>query len=374
MKSFRKTHVINILEEFSESDIPLDLLLNRYFRSNKAIGSKDRKEIVETIYKLIRWRGLIEYLCEKPLTWDKRIETCITLEPKEYLDDENIPLNIRLSFPKPYFTSLIDSLGVDKTIEYCLATNESAPVTIRVNTLKISREELFKKWEDRFDISYCDVSPVGIRFNKRENLFGLEEFKLGYFEMQDEASQICSMLVKPIGKDHVLDYCSGSGGKTLGFAPYLDGKGQIYLHDIRKSALYQAKKRLKRAGIENAQVLTSDKLPKREMDWILLDVPCTGSGTLRRNPDQKWKFKSEWLTNLQTLQREIFSKAIKKLKKSGKIVYATCSVFPSENTQQINYFIDKYDLEIESTFQSFPQSGKMDGFFACILKRKQLTT
>ena len=178
--------------------------------------------------------------------------------------------------------------------------------------------------------------------------------------------------MKASSNDHVLDYCAGSGGKTLAFAPDMKNKGQVYLYDIRPHLLIEAKKRLKRAGIQNGQFLDENKLKKKgllkRMDWILLDVPCSGSGTLRRNPDMKWKFHPEMVERLVNEQQKIFDKVLKFLHPNGKIVFATCSIFPEENEQQIEYFMTKYHLQLErEPFQSFPKNGEMDGFYCVVL-------
>jgi 16S rRNA C967 or C1407 C5-methylase (RsmB/RsmF family) len=203
-------------------------------------------------------------------------------------------------------------------------------------------------------------------FHQKINFAELPEFQEGLFEIQDEASQLISMLVEATPKQQVLDYCAGSGGKTLAFAPLLKNSGQIYLHDIRPQILLKAKKRLCRAGIQNVQFC----LPKhkKSMDWVLVDAPCTGSGTLRRNPDMKWKFDSSLLNRLVAEQRQIFEQALEYLKPSGKIVYATCSLFPQENQDQIQYFQEKFGLKLaKEVFQSFPEKNGMDGFFAAVL-------
>jgi len=198
----------------------------------------------------------------------------------------------------------------------------------------------------------------------------LPEFKAGFFEIQDEGSQLIANHVTASPGDHILDYCAGSGGKTLAFAPKMKNKGQIYLYDIRPYTLIEAKKRLKRAGIQNAQLLDDKKLKKRglhsRMDWVLLDVPCSGTGTLRRNPDMKWKLTPETFTRLVEEQRKIFDSAFKFLKPNGKIVYATCSVFPEENEEQIATFIEKYGLKLLHTpFLSFPKRWKDGWIFLC---------
>jgi len=171
----------------------------------------------------------------------------------------------------------------------------------------------------------------------------------------------------------ILDYCGGSGGKTLAIAPFTMGKGQIFLHDIRKHILLEAKKRLRRAGVQNYQLVQSkDELFrnfKGKFDWILLDVPCSGSGTLRRNPDLKWKFSLEKLEEYLNIQEKIFHETLDLMKPNGKIVYVTCSLFQEENMSQIIKFQKKFGVKIEnnSIFQTVPTNKKMDGFFSVTL-------
>jgi 16S rRNA C967 or C1407 C5-methylase (RsmB/RsmF family) len=201
----------------------------------------------------------------------------------------------------------------------------------------------------------------------------MEEFKNGLFEVQDEASQLVSFLLDAKPGQQVLDFCSGSGGKTLGFAHKLSARGQIYLHDIRDYVLGEAKKRLKRAGIQNAQVLyfndPKKSRLKKTMDWVLVDAPCSGSGTLRRNPDMKWRFNPSSIENLEQEQRQIFTEALSYVKPGGKIIYATCSILPQENQDQVNYFLSKFPLKLlQAPLETFPVDGGMDGFFAAVFE------
>ena len=368
VKNYREHHILTIFAAYEEQQAPLDLFLKYYFKAHKAIGAKDRKVIAETVYGISRWRGLLDHLSSKPSSWENRYQRFLHFSPHEHLLDETIPLHVRLSFPKKLFELLRESLGQEKAREFCLASNESAPTTIRVNALKIERSALLSSWQSLYDLSACTLAKNGIVFHKRINLFGLSEFKMGYFEMQDEASQLIAELVAVKPGQQVLDFCAGSGGKALAIAPAMQQKGQLYLHDIRQGALVEAKKRLKRAGVQNAQILKDDAPQKarlkRAMDWVLVDVPCSGSGTWRRNPDMKWKIEPEKLDALLATQRQIFEEACSFVKPGGQIVYATCSVLPQENVCQADYFEKTYGLmRLEAPFFSFPQTGKMDGFF-----------
>lgn len=370
---YREHHLFTLLESYSKQTLPLDLFISHYFRDNHALGSKDRAFIAETIYALVRWQRLLDYLSPSS-SWEDRYHTYLKTHFQQLQLQEEIPLAIRVSFPQPLFDLFAKNFGIDKARELCLVCNSPAPTTIRANSLKISRDDLLKRWTDVYEVSPTLSSPNGIIFHKKINFFQLPEFKEGLFEVQDEGSQLLAGLVQVQPGQQVLDYCAGSGGKTLAFAPAMQGKGQIYVHDIRLFALQEARKRLGRAGIQNYQILPPDssQLPKlkKKMDWILVDAPCSGTGTLRRNPEMKWKFDQEMLTRLIGQQRMIFEKALSFLHPNGHIVYATCSLLEEENQSQMKHFISTYALKIEGEpFQTLPSHGGMDGFFGVVLKR-----
>lgn len=373
-EQFRKKHLISILENFEKKEGPLDAFLSDYFRKAKSIGSKDRKYIAEYIYTLIRWKGLVDYFTEKPLTWEKRVTTLQSLDIKKILDEKNLPSHISVSFPKDYFDLIKKDYGEEKALEICFTSNTPAPTIIRANGLKISRDELFEKLKIKYEVAKCEESSNGIIFLKKINFFAAEEFKQGLFEVQDEGSQLIADLVSPQPTSLVLDYCAGSGGKTLAFACKMQNRGQIFLHDIRKNALLEAKKRLRRAGIQNSQLLFPEeidrKLKNKKMDWILLDVPCSGSGTLRRNPDMKWKWSSDMLEELLLKQRQIFHDSTKFLKKNGLVVYSTCSIFRAENENQVDFFLKSYPFELIKIISWSPLKDRKDGFFGALLKKK----
>ena len=373
-RPFREHHLINILEEYERQTLPLDFFLRNYFRSHKALGAKDRGFIAETLYAMMRWRGLLDYVCEKPLTWEKRFDFFASQQMEACKKRSDIPLHVRLSFPKGLFELLTASLGLDKACEICTISNTAAPTTVRVNILKTTRDEILAKWKEQYAVRPCQFSSTGIVFERRVNFYEMPEFKQGLFDSQDEGSQLLADLMQVKPGQLVMDYCAGAGGKTLAFASRMQNKGQIYLHDIRKYALDDSRKRLRRAGIQNAQIVFEDeaklKKLKKSMDWVLVDAPCTGTGTMRRNPDMKWKFETEVLERLIGQQRMIFERALSFLKPQGQIVYATCSVLNEENRQQLSHFIKTYELEmVGEIFESFPVLGGMDGFFGAVLKK-----
>ncbi len=360
-RTFIDRHIRLFLTLFSKCNKPLDLLLNQYFRKTKSLGSKDRKIMGDTIYGIIRWKSLIEHFRPSdPLLFYQ------TLDWEKIVNDNSIPKAAKLGLPPFLYEQFCSHFGPNLTEILGQILNKSAPTTVRVNLLKTTRDALMHKWKEKFLVTSC--GQAGLQFQKREPLFALPEFKEGLFELQDEGSQFIADQIEAEPGQSVLDYCSGSGGKTLAFAHRLQGKGQIYLYDIRKSALYEARIRLKRAGIQNSQIIFDPK-KLRPVDWILLDVPCSGSGTIRRNPDQKWKIDAKMVESLVSTQRTIINQALKYLKPGGSLVYATCSLLFQENQNQVEYILKNFPLTLKKEpILLLPKEGGMDGFFCATFK------
>ena len=375
-------HIAAFLNGFAGGSQPLDQALGDYLRAHKSIGAHDRRAISETLFGMIRWKPLIEYFCPSPLPIDQ-LAAFRSLSLENCFNNPSIPAHIRFGISQFLYQRFCKAFGAEKTRDLCRILNGPAPIAIRANLAKITRDDLLPRLKERFQdqiqefsVFPCSLAPAGIQFDKRVPLFSITEFKEGLFEMQDEGSQLVAALVDVKPGDQVLDYCSGSGGKTLAFAPAMKGKGQIYLHDIRPSILLEAKKRLKRAGIQNGQFLPPGHphLPflKGKMDWVLADVPCSGTGVLRRNPDAKWKIDEAMMQRLIEEQRKIVAETIPYLKKEGRLVYATCSLLPEENQEQVDYFLAHHDLVLEKPPLSLlPQEGGADGFFAAVFRKKE---
>lgn len=345
----------------SLNDKPLDLLLSAYFRDHKSIGAKDRRQIGETLYQMVRWKSLVDYFCPEGTPY-QRLAAFRNLDR----NSPNIPEPVRLGIPVFLYERFCQAFGLEKARELCRILNTVAPTTIRVNLMKTTPEALIERWKEKFDL--IRGQNAAIQFKKREPLFALPEFKEGLFEVQDEGSQIVADLVDAKPGDQTLDYCSGSGGKTLAFAHKMKGKGQIYLHDNRPWILQEARKRLRRAGVQNVQF----GLPKTPVDWLLTDVPCSGTGTLRRNPDAKWKIDAAMIERLVDQQRQIVKESLKFLKPGGRLVYATCSILPEENEAQSAYFAENFPLVLEKQIGFLPEENGKDGFFAAVMKKQDL--
>lgn len=370
---FRVYHSICLLRELLKFETPSDLLIHQYFKTHKALGSKDRAFIAKSLYKYLKWLPLIEEVQEGK-NLEQRLSFLEDFDPKDYEKNPSLKEHIKLAFPEELYSKIVESHGLAKAKQICLASNQEAPTTIRANPDKISRDSLLGELPRELGANPGKLSPYAIHLTKRENLFQLPAFKNGHFEVQDEGSQLIALLAK-IQKGHlVLDFCAGSGGKSLAFAHLTEGKGQMFIHDVRPKAIAEAKKRFKRAGVQNVQFVLNGQIPKnlkKKFDWVYVDAPCSGTGTLRRNPDMKYRFCTDFLQDLLKQQRSIFEQALSYVKPGGHIIYATCSLLNEENQQQEAFFLERYPLEKEGeSFQSVPQPGQMDGFFACIFKRQ----
>ena len=377
---FRQFHILQILHHFEKQRTPLDRFLNHYFRTHTAVGSKDRKFIADTIYEIIRWQLLLDKLSGEHPTIETRYAIYQAFQPSNFLSVNSIEPHIRVSFPQELFSLLKEHYGEEEALSLCQISNTKAPLSIRVNPLKSTRELLLKKLQASYVVYPTKKSSLGIQFKERAVLLQLPEYKEGHFEIQDEASQLICELLPLRPHDRFLDYCAGSGGKSLGSAHKLQGQGEIYLHDTRPHMLLEAKKRVQRSGIPNVHYLEPRdnrlKKLKKSIDCLLLDVPCSGTGTLRRNPDQKWRFSLRMLENLIKVQREIFQEAITYVKPGGSIVYATCSLLKEENEQQVDYFLKHFPVRLQGEpFCSQPIFEGMDGLFAvCLYHSLEITS
>ncbi|CAG9472376.1 sun-family protein, putative [Plasmodium vivax] len=376
MNSGRLRHIENALNSFNFMS-PLDIYMRLYFKAN-SIKSKDKPFISDHVYNIIRNKTLLSYLSAPSPLYTSVIKTYFASDRWKYeMNNEKIPAHVRYSFPKELYEQLVNCYGEKKSHTLMSILNEKAPVFLRVNTNKISRNDLYKLLMSKgVSVEKCVNSPQGLLLTKSYILKNNNEYRRGFFEMQDEASQIVSSKIPVQPGYKVLDFCAGSGGKTLAFSPKMENTGKVYLHDVRDKMLSQAKVRLRRAGIQNYILLHSNHILLNKlvgcMDTVIVDAPCTGTGALRRNPEMKHKYTNGRLYEYVNLQREIFQRALLYLKKNGKIAYITCSILDAENVHQAKYFCEKHNLFLsEPPFHSLPQSKSMDGFFLAIFERRE---
>jgi len=377
-----------------------DKTIEQSLKSNKKWGSRDRKFIAETTYSIVRyWRMLNEvmgisvaensdylwklfagYLLWKniPLpNWDEF--SGIKLDEISIKKNSNVSeRKIKESIP-----DWLDELGEhelgNKWDDEIAALNKEAPVILRANTLKISREALQRKFlEIGIETSLIDFTSDALLVEQRQNLFQTPYFKEGYFELQDASSQLVAKYLDVKPGMRVIDACAGAGGKSLHIAALMQNKGKILALDTEEWKLNELKKRAKRNGISmiETRTITSSKVIKRlanSADRVLLDVPCSGLGVLRRNPDAKWKLSYQRINELKAIQQMILGNYSTMVKPGGKIVYSTCSILPSENEEQINNFfsseLNREKFEIVEERKISPAATGFDGFYICLLHR-----
>jgi len=278
----------------------------------------------------------------------------------------------------------MDELGVKELGESIWskeihAQNQQADVILRVNTLKITKEELQSKlFDENIDTEFIKGYPSALKLKERANVFMTDAFKKGFFEVQDASSQLVAEFldVKPGMK--VVDTCAGAGGKTLHIASLMENKGQIVAMDLYESKLKQLKIRARRDGVHNIdiKVIESTKPIKKlydKADRVLIDAPCSGLGVMRRNPDAKWKLQPEFIDNIKNVQRDVLQQYSKMVKPGGKMVYATCSVLPSENQEQVEHFLTSEsgkDFIFVTDKKILAHQSGFDGFYMALLEKK----
>ena len=278
----------------------------------------------------------------------------------------------------------MDELGVKELGEKVWATeiaaqNQPAKVILRTNTLKGTKESLRNTLMDlNIETEYLKDQPEALVLKERANVFLTDAFKQGLFEVQDANSQLVAgfMDVKPGMR--VVDTCAGAGGKTLHIASLMENKGQLIAMDLYESKLKQLKLRAKRNGAFNIEyrIIDTTKVIKKlheKADRVLIDAPCSGLGVLKRNPDAKWKLKPEFIDNIRKVQAEVLESYSKIVKPGGKLVYATCSVLPSENQEQVEKFL-KTEIGQQFTFikdrKILASESGFDGFYMALMERK----
>ena len=374
-----------------------DREIERTLKSNPKWGSRDRGFIAETVYDTVRWKRMIEASMGKEVSpenlwefvgtwfvlndeklpyWDefKKISQKEVLKRNHAATDRNFAVSASI----PDWLDELGRSGLGKQWEKEVeAMNIPAPTIIRTNTLKIDRKSLQKKLkEEGFETKVLSKYPAALEMAEKANIFRTEAFKNGLFEIQDAGSQLISpyLNVQPVMR--VVDACAGAGGKTLHHSALMENKGQIYALDIHEWKLLELKKRAKRAGAQNIQtkVIDSSKVIKKmenTADRLLIDAPCSGLGVLSRNPDAKWKLSLDFVENIQKEQKKILNNYCKIVKPGGVMVYATCSILPSENQIQIEEFLKNHpEFTLVREKQILPSQSGFDGFYMAYLEKK----
>lgn len=390
--------VIKSLEQIFCEDRYADKVIEKTLKSNRKWGSRDRAFIAESVYDIVRQWRLLAYINqteEQPTTalwqifgtwfWLKHQQLPDWTEFKG-IDTEKVAARFQaaqqhraLKYAIPDWLDERGSTALGEAWETELAAlNQTAPVIIRANTLKSTAQSLQKMLQkEGIDTILLEDTPTALQLIERKNLFTSPLFAEGFFEVQDAGSQWIGAALDVQPGMRVIDACAGAGGKSLHLAAMMENKGQLIAMDIEAWKLTELKKRAKRAGAYNIETrwIENNKVIKRlhdTADRLLLDVPCSGMGVLRRNPDAKWKLKSEFIDNLQATQRHILENYAKMLRKGGKMVYATCSILPSENEQQVQWFLAQQNgaFELCAERHCSPAQYGYDGFYMATLVRK----
>ena len=389
--------LIQIFNEGQYADKVIQQLLKR----DKRWGSRDRGFVAETTYEIVRWKRLYAEIAniKEPFSRDdawrlfavwatlkgiklpdwKYFENTPTRKIKGRFDELSKIRKFRESVPDWIDELGVKELGENKWTKELAAQNLQADVILRVNTLKTNKKDLqLKLQSEDIETEFLPNHPSALKLVERANVFKTEAFKDGWFEVQDASSQLVAdfLDVKPGMK--VVDTCAGAGGKTLHLASLMENKGQIIAMDIYESKLKKLKIRARRNGVHNIEmkVIDSTKPIKKlydKADRILIDAPCSGLGVLRRNPDAKWKLEPEFIDNIKQTQQEILQQYSRMLKSGGKMVYATCSVLPSENRNQVDEFLASEsgkDFTFVKDNNVFAHESGYDGFYMALLERK----
>ncbi|WP_407480575.1 RsmB/NOP family class I SAM-dependent RNA methyltransferase [Elizabethkingia meningoseptica] len=383
-------------ETFFEKNKYADKVIERLLKAHKKWGSQDRAVVSEIFYNIIRWKKRLEYYMGegvKPgniyklilayLLWSKthykkfeEFEGIKIADILHKLKKGTVPTKaVQYSIPEWLAETLEKELGPNWEKEMD-ALNDPAPTVLRVNTLKTTKEELIKELhEDEIESHAIRGYEDAVELEEKKNVFLTDAFKKGMFEVQDASSQLIGKFLGVEEGMRVVDVCAGAGGKTLHLAALMKNKGQIIALDIFEWKLAELKRRAKRAGAHNIEtrVIDDNKVIKRlhnSADRLLIDAPCSGLGVLKRNPDSKWKIDQAFIDRIKTEQENILQDYSKIIKKGGQMVYATCSILPSENTMQTKKFIEnnpEYELIHEEKIM--PSQG-YDGFYMALIKRK----
>lgn len=416
----------------SQKRIPADKMLQNYFSSHRYVGSKDRGSISELVYWVLRHKATLEWWLERGnqrfigrsyliaalmLRRDYTPQSIQSItkdsqfSPYAFSEDEqafieslanqgvihpDMPKPAQLNYPEWMDEILTRTFG-DKKEAAMRAMNQQAHTDLRANRLKCTREQLQAALkEEGVESETTPISPLCLRLDKRAPVFTSPLFKKGWFEVQDEGSQAVALLADVQPGMRVIDFCAGAGGKTLAMAAEMKNKGRILAWDTSEKRLTQLAPRLRRAGVDNVQThvieTESDayiKRHKQSADRVLVDAPCSGSGTWRRNPDLKWRLTPQDLEEVCAVQQRILQSALRLVKPGGRLIYATCSILPEENEMQIekalkeaNHFKvvcakkiwDKTASSEQADPVSFlsltPHEDGVDGFFAAVLERQ----
>jgi 16S rRNA (cytosine967-C5)-methyltransferase len=394
---------------------PADAVLREFFRDHKEIGSHDRAFVAEGVFTVLRHKRLLESIVPSPSPRNLLLAAMVKLQgysigalwhllqpqDRDWLvevkraDVEALPMPVRLSLPDWLWTRLCEQFGQAEAVDSGRALLVPAPLDLRVNPLATDRESVIRELAaDGIEGQPTRYSPLGIRVQGKPAINAHRLFKSGAIEVQDEGSQLLGYLLAPKRREMVVDFCAGAGGKTLLLGALMQGQGRLYAFDVSEKRLNALKPRLARSGLSNVhpqRIATENDIKVKRLagkiDRVLIDAPCTGLGTLRRNPDLKWRQSPQDVAELAEKQLSILRSAAPLLRPGGRLVYATCSPLKEENESVVEAFLERspgfrvrdaqsvldeqrIDLESGSLFRLWPHRHGTDGFFAAVLEKQ----
>ena len=394
---------------------PADAVLSHFFRERRKLGAQDRHFIAENVFGVLRHllalrqmlgadararMLLLAYLnryCGLSL---RELEKLCRPQEAEQLkqmqrDSDNWPLAVKIEMPQWVVDRLAAYYDEAAIRQLGQSLQQAAPLDVRVNTLLAQRDEVLQGLRDSgLACEPTPYSPLGIRLQGKPALNKHTLFNAGKIEVQDEGSQLLGLLLAPKRGEMVVDFCAGAGGKTLLLGALMSSTGRLYAFDVSERRLANLKPRLKRSGLSNVQpqLLGSENDPRikrlaGKIDRVLVDAPCSGLGTLRRNPDLKFRQSAQSVEELTKKQAAILASAAKLVKNGGRLVYATCSILREENRNIVDAFLSAnpdfkllpagellakqgIKLEMGECLIMNPAQHGTDGFFAAVLERQ----
>lgn len=401
-----------VLREILRFTAPADVTLSRYFKDHPRLGGRERGAIAECIYAVLRNKtfytdfaggatmrrlvlmGMADAIGAESLGGLTEEETAFVARIQE-IDRSLLPPRQRANLPDWLYEKFVAQYGEEETQQLAAVLNTPAPLDLRVNSLKADRDKVIEELATApIKAEPTPYAPLGLRVWKKPALQNLPLFKEGAIEVQDEGSQVLAQLLGARRGEMVVDFCAGAGGKTLAIGAIMRNTGRLYAFDVSEKRLAKLKPRMARSGLSNVHPVViaheRDAKVKRlagKIDRVLVDAPCSGMGTLRRNPDVKWRQQEGAIAEMTDKQASILDGASRLVKFGGRLVYATCSLLDEENDAIVQGFLASHPdfelvpvskvlaeqriaLEMGDTLKMLPHKHGTDGFFAAVLERK----
>ncbi|WP_201289319.1 RsmB/NOP family class I SAM-dependent RNA methyltransferase [Pelistega ratti] len=414
----RIQQVAQVLDKVLKFNHPADAVLSAWFKENRQLGGRDRGEVAEAVFDILRHLRFYRHLAESGVgpahqrlailglvhtVGQEKVQEVLDVAQQDWLmrvlkiDQGTVAAAVRFSLPDWLFETLQQQENPEALMQ---ALNTKAPLDLRVNPLKVERDAILATLQADdalrlFNVQATPYSPWGIRLEGKPAINRWAFFEKGEIEVQDEGSQLLCLLVSPRRTDMVIDFCAGAGGKTLLLGAMMRSQGRLYAFDVSGARLAKAKPRIARSGLSNVMCVQieneNDVRVKRlqgKAHRVLVDAPCSGVGTLRRNPDLKWRQTPQDLAELTALQARILEKASRCVASGGRLIYSTCSLLPQENEQQVEAFLANHPAftlvpfeqvlgdrlpkglqSVNGMLKLRPDVHGTDGFFAAVLEK-----